>query len=153
MHKSLLIGDEMIDFFTPFNAEIEWITNNSFGLVNGCGTNCRYAIIYNIQKDKPYWFDVLYYPNIGYFNYATDNNNLCICYSEYSKGNTNLKIFDVDSQKSDTIMIPENWERGVGHVDYIIDSINIKNNKIEIFQFKEKIKLKRIKVSKTINLK
>ncbi|MFC4818569.1 hypothetical protein [Flavobacterium sp. GCM10023249] len=152
-HKSLLIGDELIEFQTPFDAKIEWTTNNSFGLVNSCGTNCRYAIIYNIEKDKPFWFDVLYYPNISYFNYATDNKDLCICSTEYSNGNRKLRIFDIDSQKNDTIMIPENWKRGVGHFDNIIDSINIKNNQIEIFQFKEEIKSKRIKLSKAINLK
>lgn len=153
MHKSLLIGDNAIKFITPFNAKIEWTTNNSFGLVDGCGTNCRYAIIYNIQKCKPYWFDVLYYPNIDYFNYTTDNNSLCVCYSEHFKVNRKLKIFDVDSQKKDTITIPKDWDRGVGFIDNIIDSINIKSNQIEIFQFKERIKSKKVKVSKIINLK
>lgn len=37
----------------PFTNQIEWITEKSFALINGCGTNCRYVLIFNTEMKKP----------------------------------------------------------------------------------------------------
>ena len=51
-HKIDLKTDEYEMLGIPFTNQIEWITEKSFALLNGCGTNCRYVLIFNTEIDN-----------------------------------------------------------------------------------------------------
>ena len=52
-HKIDLHTEEYQILGIPFTNQIEWITQKSFALVNGCGTACRYALIFNVDQEQP----------------------------------------------------------------------------------------------------
>ncbi|WP_338378963.1 hypothetical protein [uncultured Flavobacterium sp.] len=121
----------------PFTNEIEWITEKSFALINGCGTNCRYALIFNTELEKPIVMPIEFYPGIEYADYKTDNPNLYIAVNENHKNSASFIIVDTDSQKKLTLNIPKGWNRGNGSIYDILDKIEIKNSEIKIIQNRE----------------
>jgi hypothetical protein len=135
----------------PFTNEIEWISEKSFALVNGCGTSCVYVLIFNIDQNEPIIQPIIFYPEIEYADFKTDNPNLYIAVNEDYLDNPSFVIVDTDSQKKDTINLPNDWVRGIGNIYSIVDKVLIKNSKIEIIQIQEKGKKKT--VSESINLK
>ncbi len=114
----------------PFDHTIEWITDKSFALVDGCGTNCRYVIIFNIEKVKPVWMPIEYYPNMKYSSFITDNSNLYIASNQSNKVYPSIIVVDTDTQKTDTLLFSKYWIKG--QISYFIDNIKIKKNRIEI---------------------
>ncbi|BDD05582.1 hypothetical protein [Aureibacter tunicatorum] len=129
-------GFELINI--PFHNQIEWITDDSFALVENCGVNCIYALIFNTHKEKPILTSLLYYPRLKHANFITDNNNYYATFN-LSTSKPSFIIVDTDSQKKDTINIPETWIRSIGSIPSIIDSVKIKNNRIEIVQIIDSI--------------
>ncbi|WP_299782695.1 hypothetical protein [uncultured Formosa sp.] len=128
----------------PFTNQIEWITEKSFALINGCGTNCRYVLIFNIESEKPIVMPIEYYPEIKYADYKTDNPNLYIAVSENNGNSLSLMVVETDSQKKAELSLPEDWNRGNGQIYGIIDKIEIKNSKIKILQNQENGKIKEL---------
>ena len=63
-HKIDLRTEEYQMLGIPFTNQIEWITEKSFALINGCGTNCRYVLIFNTESEKPIVTPIEYYPEI-----------------------------------------------------------------------------------------
>lgn len=126
----------------PFTNQIEWITEKSFALVNGCGTTCRYVLIFNIDQEKPIITPIEYYPGIAYADFKTDNSNVYIAVNENARDIPSFVIVETDSQKKDTINLPNNWMRGIGSIFSIVDKIDIKDCKIEITQKQENGKTK-----------
>jgi len=53
-NKIDLKKDEFTFLVLPFTNRIEWITDKSFVLVKGCGTNCRYVLIFNVEYKNHY---------------------------------------------------------------------------------------------------
>ncbi|MGE5943273.1 MAG: hypothetical protein ACM31G_02930 [Flavobacteriales bacterium] len=135
----------------PFANQIEWITEKSFALINGCGTACKYVMIFNVDNEKPIIMAVEYYPEMKYADYKTDDLNLYIAVNENFDNIPSFVIVETDSQKSDTINLPKNWVRGIGSIFSIIDKIEIKDSEIYITQNQENGKT--IKINKTITLK
>ncbi|MBL7559011.1 hypothetical protein JAO71_04265 [Olleya sp. YSTF-M6] len=136
-HTINLKTDEYQMLGIPFTNQIEWITEKSFALINGCGTNCRYVLIFNTELETPIVMPIEYYPEIKYADYKTDNPNLYISVNE-SKGNSlNLIIVETDSQKKVELNLPVDWNRGNGQIYGIIDKIEIKNSEIKILQNQE----------------
>ena len=121
----------------PFTNQIEWITEKSFALINGCGTNCRYVLIFNTESEKPIVMPIEYYPEINYADYITDNPNLYIAVEQNNDNSFNLIIIETDSQKMDKVNLPKDWNRGIGQIYSIVDKIEIKNSKIKIVQYQE----------------
>lgn len=121
----------------PFTNQIEWITEKSFALINGCGTNCRYVLIFNTESEKPILMPIEYYPEIKYANYITDNPNLYIAVEQDNNNSTDLLIIETDSQKTATVNLPKDWNRGNGQIYNIVDGIEIGNSKIKIIQYQE----------------
>ncbi len=128
----------------PFTNQIEWITEKSFALINGCGTNCRYVLIFNTETGKPIVMPIEYYPEIKYADYKTDNPNLYIAVNENSGNFLNLMIIETDSQKKAELNLPKDWNRGNGQVYGIIDKIEIKNSEIKIVQNQENGNIKEL---------
>ncbi|NRB84926.1 MAG: hypothetical protein HRU49_14335 [Winogradskyella sp.] len=135
----------------PFTNQIEWITEKSFALINGCGTNCMYVLIFNTESEKPIVMPVEYYPEIDYADYITDNPNLYIAVDQNNDNSLNLIIIETDSQKMDKVNLPKDWNRGIGQIYSIIDKIEIKNSKIKIVQYQENGMKKEL--NKTLTLK
>ena len=125
----------------PFTNQIEWITEKSFALVNSCGTNCRYVLIFNTESEKPIVMPIEYYPNIKYADYKTDNPNLFIAVNENP---LNLMIIETDSQKKAELNLPKDWNRGICQIYSIIDRIEIKNLEIKIVQNQENGNIKEL---------
>ena len=121
----------------PFTNQIEWITEKSFALINGCGTNCRYVLIFNTESEKPIVMPIDYYPGIKYADYKTDNPNLYIAVNENNGNSLNLMIIETDSQKKEILNLSKDWNRGSGQIYGIVDKIEIKNSKIKIIQNRE----------------
>jgi hypothetical protein len=121
----------------PFSNQIEWITEKSFALINGCGTNCRYILIFNTESEKPIVMPIEYYPEIKYADYKTDNPNLYIAVDVNNENSLDLIIIETDSQKKDVLNLPKDWNRGNGHIYGIVDKIEIKNSEIKIVQNQE----------------
>ncbi|WP_196890167.1 hypothetical protein [Aureivirga sp. CE67] len=121
----------------PFTNQIEWITEKSFALINGCGTNCRYVLIFNTESEKPIITPIEYYPGIKYVNYKTDNPNLYVAVEQNNDESLSLIIIDTDSQKTQKVNLPKHWNRGIGQIYGIVDEIEIKNTKIKIIQYQE----------------
>ena len=121
----------------PFTNQIEWITEKSFALINGCGTNCRYILIFNTESEKPIVMPIEYYPEIKYADYKTDNPNLYIAVDENNENSLDLIIIETDSQKKDVLNLPKDWNRGNGQIYGIVDKIEIKNSEIKIVQNQE----------------
>ena len=121
----------------PFTNQIEWITEKSFALINGCGTNCRYVLIFNIESEKPIVMPIEYYPEIKYADYKTDNPNLYIAVDENNENSLDLIIIETDSQKKEVLNLPKDWNRGNGQIYGIVDKIEIKNSEIKIVQNQE----------------
>ena len=135
----------------PFYTKVNWISEKSFAIVDGCGTECIFAIIFNIEKDKPYIQPILYYPNKANSDFKTDNPNLCIA-PIAAYGNTpSFIIVDIDSQKKDTINLPNHWLRELNTIYNCVDQIKIEKSKIEITQNQDNGKIK--KMQKEIILK
>lgn len=148
-HKINLQSDKYKILGIPFTNQIEWITEKSFALVNGCGTSCKYVMIFNIDNEKPIIQPIEYYPEIEYADFKTDNPNLYIAvYNNYTN-KPSFIIVDTDTQKKDTIKLSNNWNRpGNGSIMSIVDKIKIENSEIKVIQilengtqklFKEKI--------------
>lgn len=131
----------------PFTNQIEWITEKSFAFINGCGTNCRYVLIFNTESEKPIVMPLEYYPEMKYADYKTDNPNLYIAVDE---NNGNLIVIDTDSQKKAVLNLPKDWNRGNGQIYGIVDKIEIKNSNIRIVQNQENGNKKEL--NKTITL-
>ena len=121
----------------PFTNQIGWITEKSFALINGCGTNCRYVLIFNTEWEKPIVMPIEYYPEIKYAEYRTDNPNLYIAVDQNNDNSLNLIIIETDSQTTDKVNLPKDWNRGVGQIYSIVDKIEIKNSEIKIVQYQE----------------
>ena len=121
----------------PFTNQIEWITEKSFALINGCGTNCRYVLIFNTESEKPIVMPIEYYPEIKYADYKTDNPNLYIAINETNGNSLSLMVVDTDSQKKAIFNLPEDWNRGNGSIYNIVDAIKIENSIIRIVQRQE----------------
>ena len=136
-HKIDLKTDEYEMLGIPFTNQIEWITEKSFALLNGCGTNCRYVLIFNTESKKPIVMPIEYYPEIKYADYKTDNPNLYIAVEQNNDNSLNLKIIETDSQKKEKVNLPKDWNRGSGQIYDIVDKIEIKNSKIKIVQYQE----------------
>ena len=136
-HKIDLKTEEYGILGIPFSNQIEWITDKSFALINGCGTNCRYALIFNTELEKPIVTPIEYYPNIEYADFKTDNPNLYIAVEQDNNNSLNLLIIETDSQKTERVNLPKDWNRGIGQIYSIIDKIEIKNSKIKIVQYQE----------------
>ena len=136
-HKIDLRTEEYQMLGIPFTNQIEWITEKSFALINGCGTNCRYVLIFNTESEKPIVMPIEYYPEIKYADYKTDNLNLYISVEQNNDNSLNLIIIETDSQKKDKVNLPKDWNRGIGQIYDIIDKIEIKNSKIKIVQYQE----------------
>jgi hypothetical protein len=122
----------------PFTNEIKWITDKSFALINGCGTNCRYALIFNTEMEKPIVMPIVFYPGIENADYKTDNPNLYIAVNKNHKNSASFIIVDTDSQKKSIVNFPKEWNRGIGSIDDIVDKIEIKNFEIKITQNQER---------------
>ena len=150
-HKIDLKTEEYQMLGIPFTNQIEWITEKSFALINGCGTNCRYVLIFNTESEKPIVMPIEYYPEIKYADYKTDNLNLYISVEQNNDNSLNLIIIETDSQKKDKVNLPKDWNRGIGQIYNIIDKIEIKNSKIKIVQYQENGMKKEL--NKTLTLK
>ena len=150
-HKIDLRTEEYQMLGIPFTNQIEWITEKSFALINGCGTNCRYVLIFNTESGKPIVMPIEYYPEIKYADYKTDNLNLYISVEQNNDNSLNLIIIETDSQKKDKVNLPKDWNRGIGQIYNIIDKIEIKNSKIKIVQYQENGMKKEL--NKTLTLK
>ncbi|WP_373056230.1 hypothetical protein [Zunongwangia sp. H14] len=118
----------------PFTNQIKWITDKSFVLLNGCGTSCKYVTIFNVKFEKPIIMPVEYYSGITYAVYKTDNHNLYLAANSNYTNKPSFIIVDTDTQKKDTIELPESWNRGNGSIMSVIDKIKIKHSTIEVFQ-------------------
>jgi len=121
----------------PISNEVAWITDKSIALVDGCGTDCIYVLIFNVEQNNPFVHPIYYYPNMSYLDYETDNPNLYIAVNERSKKDYGLVIIDTDTQKKDTIYLPKNWARGLGSIYNIVDKVAIKNSIITFTQIEE----------------
>lgn len=150
-HKVDLQTEEYLILGIPFTNQIEWITQKSFALVNGCGTACKYALIFNTDYDKPIITPIEYYPGIIYADFKTDNSNVYIAVNENTGDKPSFIIVETDSQKKDTINLPNDWIRGVGSIYSIVDKIEIKDSEIEVIQKQENGRTK--KLNKKIVLK
>jgi len=147
-NKVNLRGEKYGILRSPSN--VHWITEKSFCIVGGCGAECKYVLIFNIDRKEPLIEQILYYPKIGFNDFETDNPNLYIAVNDNYEGGSSFVIVDTDSQKRDTVSIPNNWIRGLGTIFSIVDKIKIKNSKIYVFQSDEYGKTK--KFSRTINI-
>ena len=127
-HKIDLRTEEYQMLGIPFTNQIEWITEKSFALINGCGTNCRYVLIFNTESEKPIVMPIEYYPEIKHADYKTENRNLYISVEQNNDNSLNLIIIETDSQKKDKVNLPKDWNRGIGQIYDIIDKIEIKNS-------------------------
>ena len=136
-HKIDLRTEEYQMLGIPFTNQIEWITEKSFALINGCGTNCRYVLIFNTESEKPIVTPIEYYPEIKYADFKTDNPNLYIAVEQNNDNSLSLLIIETDSQKTEKVNLPKDWNRGIGQIYNIIDKIEIKNSKIKIVQYQE----------------
>ncbi|WP_299716648.1 hypothetical protein [uncultured Tenacibaculum sp.] len=136
-HKIDLKTEEYQMLGIPFTNQIEWITKKSFALINGCGTNCKYVLIFNTDLEKPYVMPIEYYPEIKYADYKTDNPNLYIAVEQNNDNSLNLIIIETDSQKTERMNLPKDWNRGNGQIYGIVDKIEIKNSQIKIVQYHE----------------
>ncbi len=150
-HKTDLYTEEYQILGIPFTNQIEWVTEKSFALVNGCGTACRYTLIFNVDQEQPIITPIEYYPGIIYADFKTDNPNLYIAVNENAGNTPSFVIVETDSQKKDTINLPNNWVRGIGSIFSIVDKIDIKDSNIEITQKQENGETK--KLNKEIVLK
>ena len=150
-HKIDLKTEEYQMLGIPFTNQIEWITEKSFALINGCGTNCRYVLIFNTESEKPIVMPIEYYPEIKHADYKTENRNLYISVEQNNDNSLNLIIIETDSQKKDKVNLPKDWNRGIGQIYNIIDKIEIKNSKIKIVQYQENGMKKEL--NKTLTLK
>lgn len=136
-HTIDLNTDEYQMLGIPFTNQIKWITEKSFALVNGCGTACKYVLIFNIDQKKPIIHPVEFYPEIEYADFKTDNPNLYIAVNENYDDIPSFVIVDTDSQRKDTINLPNDWVHGVGNILSVVDEVKIENSKIEITQNQE----------------
>ena len=139
MHKKAYWGNEENSFETELfeirgnlHESLKWTTDNCLILVDGCGTNCMYAIVFNAKIGEMFWTPVDFYPQ----NYTNDNNEL-ILYGEYINEKSSLVILNVENNLRDTLVVPEDWVRGVGFINNLLDEIQVKNNEICIAQFGE----------------
>lgn len=149
-HKIDLQTDEYQLFKIPFSNKIEWITEKSFALINGCGTACKYVMIFNVDNEKPIITTIEYYPEMKYADFKTDNPSLYIAVNENYKKSPSFVIIETDSQKIDTINLPNKWIRGIGSIFSIVDKIEIKGSEIYIEQNQENGTTKRL--NKTFKL-
>jgi len=133
-HKINLKTEEYKILGIPFSNQIQWITEKSFALINGCGTNCRYVLIFNTESEKPIVMPIEYYPEIKYADYKTDNPNLYVAADENGENSLDLIIIETDTQKKEILCLPKDWNRGNGQIYGIVDKIEIKNSKIKIVQ-------------------
>ncbi len=136
-HKVDLTTNEFKMLGIPFSNHIEWITSKSFALVNGCGTNCRYVLIFNTELEKPIVMPIDYYPNIPFPDFSTNNPNLYISTEQYDNDFLNLIIIDTDSQKKERVNLPKDWNRGNNNIYNIIDKIEIRDSLITIVQIED----------------
>ncbi len=136
-HKIDLKTEEYQMLGIPFTNQIEWITKKSFALINGCGTNCRYVLIFNTESEKPIVTPIEYYPEIKYADFKTDNPNLYIAVEQNNDNSLSLIIIETDSQKTEKVNLPIDWNRGNGQIYGIVDKIEIKNSKINVVQYQE----------------
>jgi len=111
---------------------LKWTSKNCFGLVDGCGTNCMYSIILNSRTGESKQIPTNFYPG----NYRNDRKDL-ILYPGAKDNYPSIVIENIETQEKDTMKIPDNWIRGVGLLENIIDSITINNGVVEVFQFNE----------------
>ncbi|PKH52374.1 hypothetical protein CXF68_17465 [Tenacibaculum sp. Bg11-29] len=134
------------------SSSVEWITEKSFSVVGGCGSGCKYVMIFNIDSKEPLIEEALYYPKYeGQTSFETDNRNLYIAVNKKNKDGLSFVIVDTDSQKRDIISLPKKWNRDLGTIFSVVDKIKIKNSKIDVYQNQENGEIK--KVSKKIVLK
>ena len=148
-NKIDLKKDELTFLVLPFTNRIKWITDKSFALVKGCGTNCRYVIIFNIEDKKPFWMPIEYYPNMNYHSFITDNSNVYIATNQNDKVYPSFVVVDTDTQNTDTINFSKDWVKGA--ISYFVDSIKIENSIIEIRLNNQEGKIKTF--SKQLDLK
>ncbi|WP_166962504.1 hypothetical protein [Mangrovimonas sp. CR14] len=131
-HTIDLKVEEYEMFGIPFTNQIEWITEKSFALIDGCGTNCRYVTIFNTTKSKPTITQVDYFPNMSYGNFESDNENLYVKvdwdFGKYIK----LSIIDTDTQKQAKFDLPKCWtcEDETGEIYGMLHSLTLKDNTI-----------------------
>jgi hypothetical protein len=118
----------------PFTNQIEWITEKSFALVNGCGTNCRYALIFNVENEKPIITRIDYYPGMNYGGFEIDNDSLYVKVNHNFGKFVKLEIIDTDTQKKNDVNLPKHWNRGSGDIYALIDEIKIRKSEIKIIQ-------------------
>jgi len=136
-HKIDLKTEEYQILGIPFTNQIEWITEKSFALINGCGTNCKYVLIFNTESEKPIVTPIEYYPEIKYADFKTDNPNLYTAVEQNNDNSLSLIIIETDSQKTEKVNLPKDWNRGIGQIYGIVDKIEIKNSKINVVQYQE----------------
>ncbi|NIK93597.1 hypothetical protein GZ212_15660 [Mangrovimonas sp. CR14] len=121
-------------FGIPFTNNIQWITENSFALINGCGTDCRYVTIFNVKNPEPIITRVDYYPKMAYGNFTSDNDSLYVKvdwdFGKYVK----LSVVDTDSQREAKFNLPKCWNAGggSGQIYGIIWSMDISNDHITV---------------------
>ncbi|EDM42909.1 hypothetical protein SCB49_11452 [unidentified eubacterium SCB49] len=133
-HTIDLKTEEYEMFGIPFTNKIEWITEKSFALINGCGTNCRYALIFNVENDKPIITPLDYYPTMTYGGFTSDNDSLYIKVDHDFGKYVKLEIIDTDTQKKSKMELPKFWNRGSGNIYSLIDEIMINNSEIKVVQ-------------------
>jgi hypothetical protein len=138
-YKLDLRNEEYKMLQTPFTNQIEWITDNSFALIDSCGTNCKYVIIFNTTKAKPIITRVDYFPDMSYGNFESDNDNLYVKvnwdFGKYVK----LSIIDTDTQKQAKFDLPKCWTCAdeTGEIYGMIHSITLKDNSILVSRVSE----------------
>lgn len=149
-HEIDLFTEEYEIFGVPFTNEIQWITDKSFALINGCGTDCRYVTIFNVEKTKPIITRIDYYPKMTYGNYSSDNDSLYVKvdwdFGKYVK----LSVMDTDSQREAKYDLPKSWNIGDetetgGQIYGIIYSLEVSNDSIMVTNRYEGVQLDTLK--------
>jgi len=123
---------ELSDGTGYFHETLKSTTENCFVLIDGCGTNCMYGIIFDTKTGEIFRTHVDFYPQ----NYPNDNNEL-ILYGDYNNEVPALVILNVENRRKDTLTLTKDWSRGVNFISSFFDEIQVENNKICVVQLAE----------------
>ncbi|MEM6725170.1 MAG: hypothetical protein AAF598_14115 [Bacteroidota bacterium] len=116
---------------TPFSINTIWTSNNTIVVTKGCGQTCVYGLFFNLDQATPFLdAPLLFYPNIPFADFETDNHELYITMGDSDR--TEMVINSTESTLKDTIKLLEEWPFGVATVHNLIGKVSIKNHQLEV---------------------
>lgn len=114
--------------------QIAWMSNELITLIEGCGQSCTYLIVFPIKKNSNTraLLESTFYGKEKQGILIKENIvAYCGCENEIYPS---LIIENLEKNLKDTLLLEENWIRGVGNIFQIIDSLYVNGNMIFVSQ-------------------